>query len=242
MNGDSFSLGPTDPPPATAASVLPSSPASAPAPGSSGTGAPASDKRRRILDAAVTVFAQHGFYPARVAQIAREAQVADGTIYLYFKNKEDILIQVFIDAMDEILRRQEEAHATLAAAAGPGGRLDPVIRLDTFVRVHFESVAQSRALAEVITVELRQSSKFMRNTDMKPFGRYLGLIARIVEDGVRTGQFSGDVARAIFGTIDELALEWAMGGREESLVEASRVVTHLFLAGLLRRPDTDSRP
>ena len=67
------------------------------------------DKRRRILDAAVSVFAQHGFYNAKVSQIAKEAGVADGTIYLYFKNKEDILIQVFIDAMDEILRRQEEA-------------------------------------------------------------------------------------------------------------------------------------
>lgn len=196
------------------------------------------DKRRRILDAAVGVFAQHGFYTARVSQIAREAGVADGTIYLYFKNKEDILIQVFIDAMDEILRRQDE---TLA------GLVDPVQRLETFVRVHFESVAESRALAEVITVELRQSSKFMRNTDMKPFGRYLGIIARIIEDGIHAGLFTATlsprrVARAIFGTIDELALEWAMGGREDSLDEASRVVTQLFLSGLLRRsgPDVSS--
>jgi len=191
------------------------------------------DKRRRILDAAVGVFAQHGFYNARVSQIAREAAVADGTIYLYFKNKEDILIQVFIDAMNEILRRQEE---------GLVGITDPITRLETFVRVHFESVAESRALAEVITVELRQSSKFMRNTDMKPFGRYLGIIARIVEDGMRAGLFtdtipSRTVARAIFGTIDELALEWAMGGREDSLPEASRVVTHLFLSGLLKRSE-----
>lgn len=196
------------------------------------------DKRRRILDAAVGVFAQHGFYTARVSQIAREAGVADGTIYLYFKNKEDILIQVFIDAMDEILRRQDESLA---------GLVDPVQRLETFVRVHFASVAESRALAEVITVELRQSSKFMRNTDMKPFGRYLGIIARIIEDGIQAGLFSDSlsprrVARAVFGTIDELALEWAMGGREDSLDEASRVVTQLFLSGLLRRsgPDVSS--
>jgi TetR/AcrR family fatty acid metabolism transcriptional regulator len=193
------------------------------------------DKRRRILDAAVGVFAQHGFYTARVSQIAREAGVADGTIYLYFKNKEDILIQVFIDAMDEILRRQDESLAGLS---------DPVQRLETFVRVHFVSVAESRALAEVITVELRQSSKFMRNTDMKPFGRYLGVIARIIEDGIQAGLFSASlsprrVARAIFGTIDELALEWAMGGREDSLDEASRVVTQLFLSGLLRRSGPD---
>lgn len=191
------------------------------------------DKRRRILDAAVAVFAQHGFYNAKVSQIAKEAGVADGTIYLYFKNKEDILIQVFIDAMDEILRRQEEALATTDAE-------DPVARLRTFTRIHFESVAESQAMAEVITVELRQSSKFMRNTDMKPFGRYLGIIRRIVDDGVRAGIFAPDldsrvIARAIFGAIDELALEWAMGNRGSSLVDACEHVTSLFISGLLSR-------
>jgi len=189
------------------------------------------DKRRRILDAAVSVFAQNGFYNAKVSQIAKEAGVADGTIYLYFKNKEDILIQVFIDAMDEILRRQEEALAAIT---------DPVLKLRTFIRVHFASVAESRAMAEVITVELRQSSKFMRNTDMKPFGRYLAMIARIVDDGVRAEAFSPGsdprlIARAIFGAVDELALEWAMSDRHASLDEASSHVADLFLSGLVRR-------
>lgn len=192
------------------------------------------DKRRRILDAAVTVFAQNGFYNAKVSQIAKEAGVADGTIYLYFKNKEDILIQVFIDSMDEILRRQEDALATIE---------DPVERLRTFTRIHFLSVAESRALAEVITVELRQSSKFMRNTDMKPFGRYLGIIARIIEDGMKAGTFRDTLepritARAIFGAIDELALEWAMGNRGSSLVDACAFVTDLFISGLLRSNPT----
>ena len=189
------------------------------------------DKRRRILDAAVSVFAQHGFYNAKVSQIAKEAGVADGTIYLYFKNKEDILIQVFIDAMDEILRRQEAAAAEIT---------DPTERLRTFIRVHFASVAESRAMAEVITVELRQSSKFMRNTDMKPFGRYLGMIARIVDDGVRAGVFAKGsdsrlIARSIFGAVDELALAWAMADRNASLDEASSRVADLFLSGLTLR-------
>ena len=188
-------------------------------------------KRERILDAAERVFAQRGFYAAKVADIAREAGVADGTIYLYFKNKEDILIQVFIDAMDEILRRQDEGLADIA---------DPIVKLRTFIRVHFASVAESRAMAEVITVELRQSSKFMRNTDMKPFGRYLSMIARIIEEGVRAEAFapSSDprlIARAIFGAVDELALEWAMSDRHSSLDEASSRVADLFLSGLVRR-------
>jgi TetR/AcrR family fatty acid metabolism transcriptional regulator len=196
--------------------------------------APPPDKRRRILDAAVVVFAEHGFYNAKVSQIAKEAGVADGTIYLYFKNKEDILIQVFIDAMDEILRRQEEALANVT---------DPAERLRVFVRTHFAAVAESRAMAEVTTVELRQSSKFMHNTDMKPFGRYLGIIARIVDDGIRSGTFAPTshprlTARAIFGAIDELALEWAMADRHASLIDAATQLADLFLSGLVKRPET----
>jgi len=95
-------------------------------------------------------------------------------------------------------------------------------------------------MAEVITVELRQSSKFMRNTDMKPFGRYLSMIARIVDDGVRAAVFAPGsdprlIARAIFGAVDELALEWAMSDRNASLDEAGNRVADLFLGGLLVR-------
>lgn len=206
--------------------------------GERGAEKPDTGKRDRILSAAERIFARHGFFAAKVSEIAKEAGVADGTIYLYFKNKEDILIQVFIDAMDEILRRQEEA----LAQVDPD---DPVARLRCFTRVHFESVAESQAMAEVITVELRQSSKFMRNTDMKPFGRYLGIIRRIVDDGVRTGIFAPSIdsrviARGIFGAIDELALEWAMGNRGSSLADACEHVTSLFISGLLQRSESFS--
>lgn len=186
------------------------------------------DKRRRILDAAVIVFAQNGFYNSKVSQVAREAGVADGTIYLYFKNKEDILIQVFIDSMAAILARQETALADLT---------DPAEQLRVFISTHFNSVAESRALAEVLTVEVRQSSKFMRGTDMKPFGQYLGMIARIIDDGVVSGAFRADVdsrlsARAIFGAIDELSLAWAMERGSAALSDACERVTAFFMTGL----------
>ncbi len=191
------------------------------------------NKRQRILDAAIQVFAQYGFYNAKVSQVARQAGVADGTIYLYFKNKEDILIQVFRESMAEILARQEEALAGLG---------DPIEKLEAFARTHFIAVSTSRALAEVITVELRQSTKFMRNTDMKPFGRYLGIIARIIEEGQEVGVFAREIhsrmaARAVFGAIDELSLSWAMGKRQTSLEEAASQTTMLFLNGLRLRPD-----
>ena len=190
-----------------------------------------SDKRRRILDAAVEVFAQNGFYNSKVSQIARAASVADGTIYLYFKSKEDILLSVFVDCMDEIISRQNDALVGIESS---------VERLQTFIRVHFESVGQSSALAEVLTVELRQSAKFMRNTDMSAFGRYLGIIARIIAEGQQQGVFVRDLnprrmARMLFGALDELSLEWAMDQRLTSLDEACEQTLRIFTQGLLPR-------
>ncbi len=190
------------------------------------------DKRRKILDAAVSVFAQNGYYSSKVSDIAREAGVADGTIYLYFKNKEDLLIQVFLDTMTVILERQEQVLAEIA---------DPTDRLRAFITTHYELVASSPALAEVVTVELRQSSKFMRSTDMKPFGKYLAIIARIVQEGQDVGAFATDVqprrvARALFGVLDEFALEWAMAEQPAPLTEMADETTQIFLEGLRARP------
>ena len=192
------------------------------------------DKRERILQGAVRVFARRGFYNSKVSEIAREAGVADGTIYLYFKSKDDILIQLFVSTVDELLKRQEES---LEGVTGP------VQKLRTVVDNHFAFVADSAALAEVITVEFRQSSKFMRGTDMKPFGRYLGIIARIVEEGQQLGTFRAELqprrmARMLFGAIDELALEWAMGDRTSSLKAACTQTIDTFLYGLVLRQNS----
>lgn len=191
----------------------------------------APDKRRKILDAAVRVFASNGYYSSKVSHIAREAGVADGTIYLYFKNKEDLLIQVFLDTMDDIVERQRADLATVE---------EPVRQLERFIDNHYRMVAASPALAEVLTVEVRQSSKFMRSTDMRPFGLYLRIIADIVERGQARGDFDPDirprrVARALFGVLDEYALEWAMGDRQGSIDDLAAQTRRLFLQGLLAR-------
>src|SRR5437879_9364086 len=112
-----------------------------------------SAKRPRILEAAIRVFADKGFYNAKVSEIAREAGVADGTIYLYFKSKDDLLISLFED-------RMERVNSTLRAALAAG--VNAVDRLKRVVRLHLEMIEQNRHMAEVITVELRQSSKFIK--------------------------------------------------------------------------------
>src|SRR3954469_23931856 len=110
-----------------------------------------SGKRERILDAAVRVFAQEGFYNAKVSQIAHAAGVADGTIYLYFKSKDELRISLFEDRMERVNATRREALESTS---------NPVERLRQVVHLHLEMVSQNRHMAEVITVELRQSSKF----------------------------------------------------------------------------------
>lgn len=188
-------------------------------------------KRRRILDAAVEVMSRYGFYNSKVSQVAKAAGVADGTIYLYFKSKEDILIQIFSDTMAQANQRQRMALQGCETATE---------KLRTFVRVHFELVGQNPALAEVLTVELRQSGKFMRNSDLRSFGRYLSIIARIISEGQAAGEFSPDVkprtiARMLFGALDELSLEWAVSSRSKTVEDAYSQTVRVFLNGLGRK-------
>src|SRR5438105_8505067 len=126
-----------------------------------GSGGAAGGKRERILDAAVRVFAEKGFYGAKVSEIAREAGVADGTIYLYFKSKDDLLISLFEDRMAQINSALREKLATEPNALG---------KLRRFIEMHLELVETRRELVEVLTVELRQSSKFMREYKNPKFG------------------------------------------------------------------------
>ncbi len=192
------------------------------------------DKRERILAAAIEVFARKGFYCAKVRDVARAAGVADGTIYLYFRNKDDLIIQVFEETMQRVIAR-------LAADVSAGGSADERIR--RFVAVHLDMVRQDPQLAEVITVELRQSSKFMKEYRNPSFRRYLEILADILEDGQRRGELREDLdawlcARALFGMLDELVLTWVLGRRFD-LDAAGRHVYEIFIRGI--RSDADSR-
>lgn len=165
---------------------------------------PREDKRRRIHSAAIKVFAEKGFYSARVSDIAREAGVADGTIYLYFKNKDDLLISLFEDRMEQIIaefRSRIGEHTTAVA------------KLEHFIELHLEMVAERPVLAEVLTVELRQSSKFMREYKAPKFREYLEMLGGIIADGQASGVFDATLhptllKRVIFGALDEVSLHW----------------------------------
>ena len=196
--------------------------------------AAAGDKRERILDAAERIFARHGFFHARVSEIAKEAGVADGTIYLYFKSKDDLLITLFESRMERVTADLAEAISAVPAS-------DPAARLRMFIHTHAALVVAHPALAEVLVVELRQSSKFMKEYANAKFGDFLKLLATVIDGGQKAGVFDAAlpppiVARALFGMLDELALAWLLGrGEKFDMVRAADALGHLVLQGLQRR-------
>lgn len=191
------------------------------------------EKRQRILDAALKVFAERGFYTAKVSEVAREAGVADGTIYLYFENKDDLLISLFEDRMDFLIRRlTDDLEAT-------GGTVAQRVR--RLIHMHLRIVAESPELAEFITVELRQSQKFVKEYTNPRFQEYLKVLRDLIEAGQADGTIRADldprtIVRAIFGALDELLLAMTLvkkKGREPDLVRPADDLADLFLNGML---------
>jgi TetR/AcrR family fatty acid metabolism transcriptional regulator len=188
------------------------------------------DKRLRILDAAVRIFARKGFFGAKVSEIAGEAGVADGTIYLYFKNKDDLLISLFEERMDVLLEGLRRSIAE--TEAGPPKLRACIDHLLTFA-------LRSPELMEVFTVELRQSAKFMKEYSNPKFKEYLDLVAGIVAEGQTQGRFRADVspqvtARALYGAMDEICLQYVLAGKSRpGLAEATANLRDIFIQGLL---------
>jgi TetR/AcrR family fatty acid metabolism transcriptional regulator len=187
------------------------------------------DKRDRILKAAVKVFARSGFHATRVSEVAKAAGVADGTIYLYFESKEELLFSLFEDRIDKLLTFMREE---LPKKADAPARLRAVIDMQLGV------LEGERDLAEVITVILRQSTKLMKEYAAPHFNAYLDAIAKIIAEGQSTGAFRQDVsphiaARAIFGALDGITLTWALGRAEQgALGRAAGQLAEVFLRGL----------
>ncbi|MGH7269244.1 MAG: TetR/AcrR family transcriptional regulator [Polyangiaceae bacterium] len=189
----------------------------------------AGHKRERILDAAVRVFAKKGFYATRVSEVAKAAGVADGTIYLYFKSKDDLLVSLFEHCVERLLDYLETELPLVASSAR---------KLQRIIELQLGLLEGERDLAEVVTVILRQSTKLMKEYAAPKFTSYLDAIARIVAEGQAAGELRKDIsphlaARAIFGALDAITMTWALGKAEPGgLSRASGQLVEMVLRGL----------
>jgi TetR/AcrR family fatty acid metabolism transcriptional regulator len=188
-------------------------------------------KRDAILRAAIDVFAERGYFTAQVADVARVAGVAAGTVYLYFRSKEDLLISIFERSMRAALSEVRDGDANGA---------DPVERLRRFARLHLGRLGRDRKLAVVFQVELRQSTKFMERFSSTLLREYLGLIRSAIADGQAAGVFRTDInptvaAKMFFGALDEMATNWILSSRRYSLESDADAVVDLFVNGARAR-------
>ena len=188
------------------------------------------DKYLRIIKAATKIFAKKGFFKAKVSDIAKEAQVADGTIYLYFENKDDILISLFEEQMHLVLENMRQQLSK---------EDDAVKKIERFAVTHLKLIESNKNVAEIIQVELRQSTKFMKEYKNERFMEYLNLIADIIEEGQKSGVFNKaiipDIAkRAFFGALDEMSRFWVLSSRKKYDIEtAAEQISDFFLKGFL---------
>lgn len=188
----------------------------------------ASGKRESILRAATRVFARNGYFNSKVADIAREAEVADGTVYLYFKSKEEILHSIFDQNMAEAIK---SGRVLIEKLQDPGEKLRRIAML------HLERLGADPDLAVVFQVELRSSTKFMEEFSAAGFAEYLGLLRQTFEEGQRSGVFRKDlnaklVSKILFGALDEMATNWVISKRNYKLPPMAEVVMDVFLNGV----------
>lgn len=185
-------------------------------------------KYKQIIEAAVEVIAENGFHASQVSKIAKKANVADGTIYLYFKNKEDILISVFKEKMGSFVDITRNAIQGQSSASE---------KLETFIHMHYHQLASNPDLAIVTQLELRQSKIELRIEINNILKDYLQIIDDILEQGIQNGEIRDDInpqtmRQMIFGTLDETVTTWVMKLQKYSLTKETGEIHQLLTKGL----------
>ena len=187
------------------------------------------EKYYRIIEAATKVFAKKGFYQSKISEIAKEAKIADGTIYIYFENKDDILISLFEEQMKGVIDNM---------VVQISGIDDPARKLERFASTHLDLIEKNQDMAEIIQVELRQSGKFMKEYKNEKFIQYLDIIGDIISEGQERGIFRKDVIpkvakRAFFGALDEVSRFWVLSSRRQyDIRTVARQISEYFLNGI----------
>ncbi|MDQ0230977.1 TetR/AcrR family transcriptional regulator [Metabacillus malikii] len=188
-------------------------------------------KYMQIIDAAVIVIAENGYHQAQVSKIAKQAGVADGTIYLYFKNKEDILVSMFREKMGEFIEKIEAEIKSETTASN---------KLYALIKTHFSLLAADHHMAIVTQLELRQSNKELRLRINEVLKGYFNVIDHIIKTGMDSGEFNPIInhriaRQMIFGTIDEVVTTWVMNEQKYELEKQVDPVHALIVNGFANK-------
>jgi TetR/AcrR family fatty acid metabolism transcriptional regulator len=186
-------------------------------------------KKSRILRAAIEVFASKGYFAARMTDVAKTANVADGTLYLYFDGKEHLLLSIFDDVLTRFIDQLREEISIID---------DPVDKLRVMLRLHLETLGRDRALAHVLQVETRHSRRFMSLFTRGRLGEYLSILRGIIEEGQELGSFRSDIKPSlattlVFGAADEVVTSWLLAEDPGDLTRYIEPLANLLCEGLV---------
>lgn len=190
-------------------------------------------KYHQIVQAALEVIAENGYHASQVSKIAKKANVADGTIYLYFKNKEDILISVFREKMGQFIKKIDNAIKEKETSSE---------KLRTLIEMHYSQLTESPYLAKLTQLELRQSKTELRREINKVLKSYLNVIDSIIQQGIEENEIRDDInprliRQMIFGTIDETVTTWVMKSERYELIDQTEGVHSLLVNGLYKQKE-----
>ncbi len=191
-----------------------------------------SGKRERILKAAIKVFARDGFYNAKMEEVARRAGVAVGTTYLYFENKDDLMISIFEEEMVPIINAMRREMAQQSSATD---------KIATFVRLHLSFVEKDPDMAHLLEVEMRQCSKFIHGYHSGRFKEYLDLIAAALVEGQISAEFESTInptvfKQIVFGAVDQIATNYTVSrARRINLAQSAEQIIRVLLQGIAKK-------
>lgn len=188
------------------------------------------DKRKRILDAAVRVFAEHGYHGARVGDIAKDAGVAHGLLYHYFTSKDDVLRTIFVENWGELIARFRAVEAADEPAEA---------KLEGIAKILLRTWRNDPALVTVMVREVARSQ--LLQEQVEDVREAFTILQRVIEEGQSTGVFRRDLdARlaswVVYGGLEEVLTGWVLGqlpDGEDAVARAERTAVELALRGLV---------
>jgi AcrR family transcriptional regulator len=190
------------------------------------------DRYDAILDAAKGAFADKGFEGTSIADIARTAQISDGLVYRYFRNKRELLYEVLRKFYERILldlETQVFKHDGFSA------------RLEALIRRHLEVFVSDTDLCRLFISEVRTASDYEGSSIQELNRLYTSVLIRIVKDAVKTGEVRSDVnpkllRDVIFGSIEHLAWRHVNGRGQLRVTQTARDLTLMLTSGICGVP------
>ena len=187
------------------------------------------DKRKRILDAAIRVFAEHGYHGARVGDIAEDAGVAHGLLYHYFASKDDVLRTIFLENWGALIERFRAVEASDEPAPE---------KLEGIAKILLRTWRNDPALVTVMVREVARSQQLQdRVLDVR---EAFAIVQRVIEEGQAEGAFRRDIDARLaswifYGGLEEVLTGWVLGqlpDSENDVADAERAAIAIASRGL----------